>query len=112
MLDVFPEPIRNMPQADIPIAGATAYLSQGADHQLLFMQFSQDVLLPEHAHADQWGVVLEGKIELRIGGDVHTYQKGDRYYIPAGVMHSGKIFAGYADITFFRQKDRYPVKQD
>lgn len=112
MLDVFPEPIRNMPQADIPIAGATAYLSQSADHQLLFMQFSQDVLLPEHAHADQWGVVLEGKIELCIGGDVHTYQKGDRYYIPAGVKHAGKIFAGYADITFFGQKDRYTVKQD
>lgn len=111
MPDVFPEPILNLPQADIPIAGTTAFLSQGADHQLLFMQFSQDVLLPEHAHADQWGIVLEGQIELCIGGDVRTYQKGDRYYIPAGVTHAGKIFAGYADITFFGQKDRYPVKQ-
>ena len=111
MPDVFPEPILNMPQADIPIAGANAYLSQGTDHQLLFMQFAQDVPLPEHAHADQWGIVLEGKIELCIDGDVRSYQKGDRYFIPAGVKHAGKIFAGYADITFFGQKDRYLVKQ-
>lgn len=111
MTEVFPSPIQNLPQANIPIAGATAYLSQGTDHQLLFMQFSQDVLLPEHAHADQWGVVLEGKIELCIGGQIQTYQKGDRYYIPAGIRHSGKIFAGYTDITYFNQKDRYSVKQ-
>jgi len=36
--------------------------------------------------------------------------KGERYYIPEGVKHSGRIFAGYADITFFNQKDRYEVK--
>ncbi len=112
MSDVFPTPIVNMPEADIPIAGATAYLAQGTDHQLLFMQFTQDVVLPEHAHADQWGIVLEGKIELCIGGNVQTYQKGDRYYIPAGVRHSGTIFGGYADITYFGQRDRYPVKKE
>jgi hypothetical protein len=52
---------------------------------------------------------LEGKIELEIGGVRNTYQKGDRYYIPEGVKHSGIIYAGYADITFFNQKDRYAI---
>lgn len=37
-------------------------------------------------------IVLEGKIELDIDGE--------RYYIPSGVKHSGKIYARYADITF------------
>jgi quercetin dioxygenase-like cupin family protein len=55
-------------------------------------------------------VVLEGKIRLTIGGMTREYQKGDRYFIPKGVLHSGKIYAGYADVTFFNQGDRYQKK--
>jgi quercetin dioxygenase-like cupin family protein len=58
----------------------------------------------------QVGIVLEGKIDLIIEGIKNTYQKGDRYFIPNGVKHSAKIYPGYADITFFNQKDRYRVK--
>ena len=76
------------------------------------MQFSEDVDLPEHSHESQWGVVLEGKIDLIIDGVKHTFQKGDRYFIPKSVAHSGKIYAGYADITFFNQEDRYGVKHE
>lgn len=107
---IFPEPVRNLPRADIPLRGCTAYLSQGETHQVIFMQFESEAELLEHSHAAQWGIVLEGKIELSIGGQCHTYEKGDCYFIPAGTAHSGKIHAGYADITFFAQPDRYQVK--
>lgn len=110
MSKVFPEPILNLPQADIPLSGVTAYLSQGDSEQMLFMEFSEDVNLPEHSHASQWGIVLEGRIDLIVDGISRTYKKGDRYFIPEGVKHSGKIYAGYADITFFNQKDRYTKK--
>ncbi|WP_395548768.1 MULTISPECIES: cupin domain-containing protein [unclassified Lacrimispora] len=66
--------------------------------------------MPEHSHESQWGIVLEGKIELTINGVKNIYTKGDRYFIGKDVKHSGKIFAGYADITFFNQKDRYNTK--
>jgi quercetin dioxygenase-like cupin family protein len=110
MKSIFPEPIKKLPQADIPINGLTAFLSQGKTHQILFMEFSKDVDLPEHSHAGQMGIVLEGQIELIINGLKHTYRKGDRYYIPGKIKHSGKIYAGYADITFFDQPDRYSSK--
>jgi quercetin dioxygenase-like cupin family protein len=96
--------------AHVPVPGCTAYLSQADAHQLLFMQFDRDVELPEHSHAAQWGVVLEGMIEMCINGVAKTYTRGDRYFIPAGVRHSVRIHAGYADITFFDQKDRYKSK--
>lgn len=70
MKSIFPEPILNLPEADIPLKGITAYLSQGSDHQIIFMHFS----------------------------------------IPEGVKHNAKIYAGYADMTYFHQKDRYSVK--
>lgn len=108
---IFPEPIFRLPEADIPLDGIKAYLSQGEDHQIIFMEFEKDVELPEHQHEAQWGIVLEGQIDLTIDGKPGTYTKGDRYFIPAGVPHSGKIYAGYADMTFFNQKDRYSVKE-
>jgi quercetin dioxygenase-like cupin family protein len=111
MESVFPEPIRNLPQADIPLKGVRAFLSQADSHQILFMEFSKDVDLPEHAHAAQVGIVLEGQIELEIGGEQKSFTKGDRYYIPDGVMHSGKIRAGYADVTFFAERSRYRIKK-
>lgn len=106
----FPEPILKLPEAEIPLQGIKAYLSQGENHQIIFMEFSEDVELPEHSHEGQWGVVLEGKIVLTINSVTKTYVKGDRYFIPEGVKHSGKIYAGYADMTYFDQKSRYKKK--
>lgn len=110
MSKVFPAPITNLPEADIPLEGITAYLSQADAHQILFMEFNEDVELPEHSHAAQVGIVLEGKIELIIGGEKRCFTKGDRYHIAEGVKHSARIFAGYADITFFDEPDRYSAK--
>lgn len=106
----FPEPITRLPEADIPLEGITAYLSQSETHQIIFMAFDEDADLPEHSHAAQVGFVLEGKIDLTIDGEKRTFAKGDRYHIPGGVRHSGKIHAGYADITFFDEPDRYKAK--
>lgn len=110
MSNLFPEPITSLPEVDMPFPNYQAYLSQGENHQIIFMQFNEDIDLPEHSHESQWGIVLEGKIELTINGVKHIYTKGDRYFIEKDVKHSGKIFAGYADITFFNQKDRYNTK--
>ena len=110
MNEIFPKPIQNLPEADIPLDGVTAYLSDADTHQILFMEFEKDVELPEHVHGAQIGIVLEGNIELVIDGEKKCFGKGERYYIPEGVKHSGKIFAGYADITFFDEARRYPRK--
>lgn len=104
---VFPDPIRALPVADIPLPGVRGYLSQSDGHQIVFMEFAQDAEVPEHSHEAQWGIVLEGRIDLVVGGEEHTFRRGDRYFIPAGVLHSAKIHAGYADVTFFNAPNRY-----
>lgn len=77
---------------------------------MLFMEFKEDVVIPDHSHEAQWGIVLEGRIDVTVGGVTTTYTKGDRYYLPAGASHAVKIYAGYADITFFNEKSRYSAK--
>lgn len=110
MKSVFPEMIRSLPLADIPLDGVTAFISQADDHQILFMEFSEDVAVPTHSHGDQWGMVLAGSIDLTVAGQARTYGPGDHYFIPAGAEHSARIHAGYADVTFFADRDRYRPK--
>jgi quercetin dioxygenase-like cupin family protein len=74
------------------------------------MSFKKDVEILEHSHEEQWGVILDGEIELNIGGKKCIFKKGDTYFIPKGVRHSARIKKGYKDITLFNQKDRYKVK--
>jgi quercetin dioxygenase-like cupin family protein len=110
MADVFPEAIKNLPEADIPVPGLEAYLSQGPDHQVIFMAFREDAQIPQHAHEAQWSVVLEDRVDLEIEGIRRTYGKGDRIFVPAGARHAARIYAGYADITVFDQMNRYKTK--
>jgi quercetin dioxygenase-like cupin family protein len=56
------------------------------------------------------GIVLAGKIDMIIDGKKQTFVKGDHYYIPEGIIHSARIYAGHADITFFNEADRYKAK--
>ena len=111
MPSIFPDVILKLPEVFIPIKGAKGYLNQGENNQILFMEFKEDIDLPEHSHKAQWGIVLKGKITLNFNGIEKTYTKGDRYLIPEGMKHYGKIYAGYADITFFDEKARYKTRE-
>ena len=75
-----------------------------------FFTFLKEMELPLHSHGAQWGTVVEGEIELTIGGETKVYLPGDSYSIPAGVEHGGRIKAGSRVIDVFEEPDRYPIK--
>ncbi|MCK4901826.1 MAG: cupin domain-containing protein [Thermoplasmatales archaeon] len=110
MLSIFPEPILNLPEADVPLDGVKAHLFQGENYQIIFMEFEKNVDVPEHSHESQWEIVLEGKVDYYQNGVKHTYVKGDRFFVPAGTKHYAKVYAGYAAMTFFNEKERYKKK--
>ena len=110
MPSIFPEPILNLPEADIPLNGVKAHLFQGENYQIIFMEFEKDADVPEHSHESQWEIVLDGKVDYYENGVKHTYVRGDRFYIPAGTKHYAKVYAGYAAMAFFNQKERYKKK--
>lgn len=110
MSSSFPEPILFLPEADIPIKGVKGYLSQGENNQIIFMEFSKDVDIPEHSHESQWEIVVKGKVDLDIDGVKKTYQQGDTFFIAKDVKHSARVYAGYASVAFFNEKQRYKKK--
>ena len=112
MKALFPELITRLPEADIPLPGLTAFLAQAGNQQFVFMTFAEAVDVPEHTHEAQWGVILDGEIELTIAGVQHLLKRGDSYTIPAGVKHSARIKPGYKDLVCFDQKDMYSRKRE
>ena len=108
---IFPDIINSHPQADIPVDGLQSRLIQAGDQQIIFMEFDEDFEIPDHTHEAQWGVVLEGEMEITIDGEVKPLKKGDSYFIPKDVVHSARIKKGYKDLTLFDQKDRYQPKK-
>ena len=111
MVSNFPKPILELPEANIPVEGAKGYLSQGESEQVIFMEFEKDVEIPEHSHDSQWEIVVAGKVDYYEGENKISYTKGDRFYIPKGTKHSAKVYAGYASVAFFNQKERYKKKE-
>jgi len=56
MKRLFPEPIMNLPRADIPLKGAHGFLSQGTNHQVLFMQFDETLNSQSTPTRTKWGL--------------------------------------------------------
>jgi len=110
MVSIFPDPVLNLPEAEVPFEGIKAYLSQGENHQIIFMDFEKDTDIPKHSHDSQWEIVLEGKVDYWEDGNKYTFKKGDRFFIPKGKKHYARVYAGYASIVFFNQKERYKKK--
>jgi quercetin dioxygenase-like cupin family protein len=106
----FPEMIKNLPEADIPFSGVRAWISQGKDQQVAFMEIEPIGKVDPHAHGAQWGIVVEGEMELTIGGSTRTYRKGDSYFIPAEVVHSANFKQRTWVIDYFDDKNRYTLR--
>jgi quercetin dioxygenase-like cupin family protein len=110
MASVFPGLIRQLPQADIPFKGIQGWISQGGDHQVVFMEIEPIGKVAEHSHGAQWGIVVEGEMKLTIGGITNIYRKGDHYFIPEGIIHSAEFDEKTYVIDFFADKQRYKSK--
>lgn len=104
---VFPDFVREFPAPDGEVA-LDAYLSVG-DHGLVMFYEApdDDVVVPEHTHGDQWGVVLKGTVRITIGGETHECRRGDTYFVPAGTPHVTWVGAGSRGIDVFAEHDRY-----
>ena len=103
----YPEMIESLPDIDIALAGVRGKLLQGTDRQVVFFEIEPIGAIPLHTHGAQWGIVVEGEMELTIGGETRTYRAGDSYYIPAGVAHGASFNTRFKAIDVFEEPDRY-----
>ncbi len=107
----YPNVILSLPEAEIAFKGARAWIMQGENNQIVFFEFEEGVDLPEHNHVyPQWGLVIDGEMELKINGTPRFCRKGDEYYIPVGELHCARFFSKTRVMDFFSEKSRYKPK--
>lgn len=106
----YPKMIMDLPEVDIGLEGVKGWLLQGTDKQVVFFDIEPIGRIPEHSHGEQWGVVIEGEMELVVNGVKKRYRKGDCYHIPAGALHSATVRTKFKAIDFFADVNRYKPK--
>ncbi len=109
-VSIYSEVIDKLPEADIPFNGVSGKILQGENSQLVFMEIEAIGEVPPHSHGAQWGMVIDGKMQLTIAGETNIYGKGDYYFIPAGVVHSAVFNTKVFVLDYFDDKYRYKAK--
>lgn len=110
-MEPFPAWIGDLPEVDTPFEGLEGRLLSGPHGQTVFFLATKDLDVTPHSHGAQYGVVVEGRIELRIGGgEGRVLGPGDAYEIAAGEEHAARVEAGTALVEVFQEPDRYGTK--
>ena len=102
-----PDELKQNPEIDVPVDGIRGWKVGGPEGLVVFFEIQPGSVLPEHAHCFQWGIAIEGEIDLTIGGETRTYVKGDTYVVPEGVEHSARIPHGCVAMDYFADPERY-----
>ncbi len=106
----FPDMIKNLPKANIPITGVEAWIAQGTTFQIVFFEIQSQVKIPAHKHAAQYGVLIEGSLSLTIGEETNKLLPGHSYYIPKDTIHSAETHTFCRVMDFFADPHRYSIQ--
>lgn len=106
----YPDMLRNLPEIDVPLEGVRGWLMQAGERQVAFFDIQPVGNVPAHSHGAQWGIVIEGEMDLTIGGETKRYRKGDWYYIPEGVEHAASFPTRVNVIDVFNEPSRWKAK--
>ncbi len=83
-------------------------LSYGDKTLMAKFKLEKDKVLPEHEHPhEQIGLLISGRINLTIDGELHEVHPGDSWCIPGGVEHRADIIEDSVAVEVFS-----PVRED
>lgn len=76
-----------------PLPGIEMYSITGGTMMGNWVRIDPNTTMPAHQHPhEQFGVMLEGTMELTIGDETRLLTPGTAYTIPGGVVHAARTF--------------------
>ncbi len=90
------------------IKGYKAKFIHSKNMTISYWDIEAGAIVPEHFHINEQAInVIEGKFELKIGGETKILGTGEIAIIPSNVKHSAKAITKVKTIECF-----YPVRED
>lgn len=107
-----PAIITRLPEVALPFPSESmrANLLQSENGQVVFFEILKDSEIPPHSHGGQWGIIIEGRVDLTINGEKQVLVKGSSYFIPAGAVHSATMTEGTKFLDFFEEPTRHKAR--
>lgn len=99
----WPSFVNRWPSAQMDIEGLSGRILKGDHGWIIFMAAAQDVHVPAHRHGAQWGITLDGRMELIIGDQARVFEHGETHFIPAGVEHAAVLYGGWRGLYLFER---------
>lgn len=100
--------LHELPKLEL-FPGIRSALVAGEHVMLSALDMEDGGVVPEHSHPhEQAGLVIEGRLRLRIGGQERELGPGDAFLIPPHVVHAGVVTAGPARVLDIFS----PVRED
>ena len=101
------EPIKNIPSKEI-IPGITGYYAHGDKQTFGYVEIKKGSVVPEHHHVhEQSTYIIEGQLNMVIGGEPCPLTAGMYYVIPSHMLHSAVAVTDCKVIDAFS-----PVRED
>ena len=79
------------PMELVPGARTRTFWGEQMLFSLVEVDANSEVPLHTHPH-EQGGIIIEGELEMSIGGEVRLLKPGDMYMIPGNVEHYAKAY--------------------
>jgi quercetin dioxygenase-like cupin family protein len=99
--------IKNIPSKEI-VPGITGYYAHGDKHTFGFVEIKKGSVVPEHHHIhEQITYVIEGQLNMTIGGEFCPLTEGMYHIIPSNTPHSAVAITDCKVIDTFS-----PVRED
>lgn len=100
---IWPSFVNRWPKAPMEIEGLSGRILKGEQGWIIFMAADHDVSVPAHRHGAQWGLTLDGRMELIIGDQTRNFERGETHFIPAGVEHAAVLYGGWRGLYVFER---------
>ncbi|MEM6766211.1 MAG: cupin domain-containing protein [Bacteroidota bacterium] len=99
--------LSKLPEKEI-LPGFLAKMIHTEKLTLTHVSIEEGAILPLHSHEpEQITILLSGKLEMTLDGEIKVLEAGDFAIIPSGVAHSGKALTSCIAVDIF-----HPVRED
>ena len=82
--------------------GITGHYAHGQNMTFGFIEIKKGTLMPKHQHVhEQITYIIEGQLDMNIGGVDHSLTPGSYYVIPSNVWHGANAITDCKLIDVF-----------